>query len=156
MMMKAKYGPGGEFDSDWFASVFVVLSITFLQLCGRRPPMPMPPADPPPPPEVPPPEEMPPSRPGWRPVQRGGRRIRKSRQEVTQVPVQIPETRTMHSWATWQREFTRPRFEVSVLMPCTADPTLAPTPPSVEPTLVVPDRQSPGLFGPRSPRGSFR
>jgi hypothetical protein len=35
-----------------------------------------------------------------------------------------------------------------------ADPTLAPSPPSVEPTLLVLDRGSPGLFGPRSPRDS--
>jgi hypothetical protein len=31
---------------------------------------------------------------------------------------------------------------------------MAPTPPSHEPTLIVPDRGSPGLFGPRSPRDS--
>jgi hypothetical protein len=35
-----------------------------------------------------------------------------------------------------------------------ADPNLAPTPPSHEPTLLVPDSTSPGLFGPRSPRDS--
>jgi len=33
---------------------------------------------------------------------------------------------------------------------CIADRT-AVTPPSVEPTLAVPGRQSPGLFGPRTP-----
>ncbi|KAJ7790543.1 hypothetical protein B0H14DRAFT_2939289, partial [Mycena olivaceomarginata] len=31
-------------------------------------------------------------------------------------------------------------------------PNIAPTPPSVEPILLVPDSASPGLFGPRSPR----
>lgn len=36
-----------------------------------------------------------------------------------------------------------------------ADPHLVPTPPSVEPTLIVPERGSPGLFGPRSPRSSY-
>ena len=35
-----------------------------------------------------------------------------------------------------------------------ANPALAPTPPSVEPALLVPARGSPGLFGPRSPRDS--
>ena len=41
-------------------------------------------------------------------------------------------------------------------VPYAANPALAPTPPSVEPHLLVPDRGSPGLFGPRSPRDSFR
>ncbi|KAJ7359529.1 hypothetical protein DFH08DRAFT_846297 [Mycena albidolilacea] len=34
------------------------------------------------------------------------------------------------------------------------DPNLAPTPPSIEPPLLVPDSASPGLFGPRSPRNN--
>ncbi|KAE9384437.1 hypothetical protein BT96DRAFT_653771 [Gymnopus androsaceus JB14] len=45
-----------------------------------------------------------------------------------------PRTQVTGSWATWQ-----------------PDPNLAPTTASVEPTLLVPDRGSPGLFGPRSP-----
>ena len=42
----------------------------------------------------------------------------------------------------------------NVFSPLSADPQLAPTPPSVEPTLLVPNRGSPGLFGPRTPRSS--
>ena len=36
-----------------------------------------------------------------------------------------------------------------------ADPDVVLTPPSVEPTLMVPDRSSPGLFGPRTPSSSI-
>ncbi|KAG6330770.1 hypothetical protein ID866_8320 [Astraeus odoratus] len=127
MMMRAKYSPGGEFvDPEW------------------RPTMPagpdMPPPPPPPPDVPPPPDEPPHVRPGWRPVpQRSTRRIRKRGPEPPPAPEPVPEPRITHSWATWH-----------------PNPALAPTPPSIEPTLVVPDRQSPGLFGPRSPRGSFR
>ena len=48
------------------------------------------------------------------------------------------------------------RTHFELLMDLAAHPHLAPTPPSVEPTLLVPDRGSPGLFGPRSPRDSYR
>ena len=56
------------------------------------------------------------------------------------------------SWATWQREFEQSyvRFRLRRLVLVAADPTSVPTPPSVEPTLLVPDRGSPGLFGPRT------
>ncbi|KAF8556599.1 hypothetical protein OG21DRAFT_1482945 [Imleria badia] len=123
MMMKSKYGPGGEFDPEW------------------KPPMaPGAPPPPPPPPDVPPPhEDMPQPRPAWRTVQpRLSRRSRK-RPDVAPAPEPVPEPRQAHSWVTWQ-----------------PNPALAPTPPSVEPTLLVPDRGSPGLFGPRSPRDSYR
>jgi hypothetical protein len=36
-----------------------------------------------------------------------------------------------------------------------ADPDVLLTPLSVEPTLMVPDRSSPGLFGPRTPESSI-
>ena len=36
-----------------------------------------------------------------------------------------------------------------------ADPDVVLTPPSVEPTLMVPDRLSPGLFGPVTPTSSM-
>ncbi|OAX31810.1 hypothetical protein K503DRAFT_870477 [Rhizopogon vinicolor AM-OR11-026] len=125
MMMKAKYGPGGEFDPEW------------------KPAMPGPggPDVPPPPePPAPPPEEHMPSRPAWRTVPRGTRRIRKPRPDQPPPPEPAPEPtrQPMHSWITWQ-----------------PNPALAPTPPSIEPTLLVPTG-SPGLFGPRSPRGSFQ
>ncbi|KAG9313810.1 hypothetical protein JVU11DRAFT_6171 [Chiua virens] len=120
MMMKSKYGPGGEFDPDW------------------KPPMAPGPAPPPaPPPDAPPPpEEMPIPRPAWRTLPtRGSRRSRKSTVPPPPPPQEPPR---QHSWVTWQ-----------------PNPALAPTPPSVEPTLLVPDRGSPGLFGPRSPRDSL-
>ncbi|KAI6126668.1 hypothetical protein F5141DRAFT_1248011, partial [Pisolithus sp. B1] len=129
ILMRAKYSPGGEFHGgDW-----------------QPPPMgggPPPGAPPQPPPDMPSaPEEPPhPIRHGWRPVDpRPTRRIRKRQAQPPQAEPDIPSPRHTQSWATW--------------LP---NPAMAPTPPSVEPTLVVPDRQSPGLFGPRSPRGSFR
>ena len=36
-----------------------------------------------------------------------------------------------------------------------ADPDTVPTPSSVEPTLLIPERSSPGLFGPRTPESSI-
>ncbi|KAG2366333.1 hypothetical protein BDR07DRAFT_1480198 [Suillus spraguei] len=125
MMMKAKYGPGGEFDPDW------------------KPPMPGPGGpDVPPPPEAPPPppEEPGPARPAWRTLPRSTRRIRKPRpdQPPPPEPGPAPIRQPVHSWVTWH-----------------PNPALAPTPPSIEPNLIVPDQGSPGLFGPRSPR-SYR
>jgi hypothetical protein len=126
MMMKAKYGPGGEFDPDW------------------KPPMPGAggPDPPPPPPEAPPPppEEPGPTRPAWRTLPRSTRRIRKQRpdQPPPPEPGPAPMRQPVHSWVTWH-----------------PNPALAPTPPSIEPNLIVPDQGSPGLFGPRSPR-SYR
>ncbi|KAF8892921.1 hypothetical protein BD779DRAFT_1467989 [Infundibulicybe gibba] len=117
LCMKSKYGPGGEFDSEW------------------KPPAPAgPPDDPPPEPPMPP--EPSTARPGWRRVpQRSSRR--KQREPPPPPPPQPDPRRQIASWATWQ-----------------PDPGHRPTPPSVEPTLLVPDRGSPGLFGPRSPPGS--
>ncbi|KAG2347113.1 hypothetical protein BDR05DRAFT_987725 [Suillus weaverae] len=125
MMMKAKYGPGGEFDPDW------------------KPPMPGPGGpDAPPPPEAPPPppDEPGPARPAWRTIPRNTRRIRKPRpdQPPPPEPGPAPMRQPVHSWVTWH-----------------PNPALAPTPPSIEPNLIVPDQGSPGLFGPRSPR-SYR
>ncbi|KAG1752144.1 hypothetical protein EDB19DRAFT_1094104 [Suillus lakei] len=126
MMMKAKYGPGGEFDPDW------------------KPPMPGPGGpDAPPPPEAPPPppDEPGPARPAWRTLPRNTRRIRKPRpdQPPPPEPGPAPMRQPVHSWVTWH-----------------PNPALAPTPPSIEPNLIVPDQGSPGLFGPRSPRSSYR
>ncbi|KAJ7326494.1 hypothetical protein DFH08DRAFT_710639 [Mycena albidolilacea] len=122
LCMKAKYGPGGEFEPDW------------------KPPPGAPggpPLDPGPPP---PPPDLPQAKPGWRTVtQRPAPRKAKNK-NAGPPPAAPPASDPRHqvrSWATWQ-----------------PDPNLAPTPPSVEPTLLVPDSTSPGLFGPRSPRGS--
>lgn len=107
MMMKSKYGPGGEFDPEWFVFLFSSpLSIAYSRY--RKPPMatgPQPPGPPPPPPDAPPPpEEMPIPRPAWRTVpQRSTRRSRKRQDPVPPPPP--PEPRQVHSWVTWQRKF---------------------------------------------------
>ncbi|KAG2130063.1 hypothetical protein BD769DRAFT_1453493 [Suillus cothurnatus] len=108
MMMKAKYGPGGEFDPDW------------------KPPMPG--------------AEPGPTCPAWHTLLRSTRRIRKQRPDQPPPPESgpAPMRQPIHSWVTWH-----------------PNPALAPTPPSIEPNLIVPDQGSPGLFGPRSPR-SYR
>ncbi|KAI6123473.1 hypothetical protein EDD16DRAFT_652697 [Pisolithus croceorrhizus] len=104
-------------------------------------------AQPKPPPDTPPvPEETPhPIQRGWRPVDpQPTRRVRKQRQApLPQGEPGIATPRHTQSSATWQWH---------------PDPARAPTPPSVEPTLVVPHRgaSSESLFGPHSPRGSFR
>ncbi|KAG2353621.1 hypothetical protein BDR07DRAFT_1495937 [Suillus spraguei] len=49
-------------------------------------------------------------------------------------PDLAPMRQSVHSWVTWH-----------------PNPALAPTPPSIELNLIVPDEGSPGLFGPRSP-----
>ncbi|KAK7042437.1 hypothetical protein R3P38DRAFT_2511174, partial [Favolaschia claudopus] len=128
LCMKAKYGPGGEFEPDW------------------KPPPGAPggpPVDPGPPP---PPPELPQAKPGWRTVNQRPAVPRKQKKKDA-VPPPPPAAaggmpgpdprRQVQSWATWQ-----------------PDPNLAPTPPSHEPTLLVPESTSPGLFGPRSPRES--
>ncbi|KAF9557793.1 hypothetical protein CPC08DRAFT_764341 [Agrocybe pediades] len=131
LCMKAKYGPGGEYEPDW------------------KPPGP--PAPPPvPPPEVPPevPPTMPPVKPAWRTVHPRPKKKKKSEQQQpvasTSAPVppaMTPDLRRQlaQSWATWQ-----------------PDRNAQMTPPSIEPTLIVPGRETPGLFGPRTPTGSFR
>ncbi|KAF8153251.1 hypothetical protein B0H34DRAFT_722842 [Crassisporium funariophilum] len=150
LCIKSKYGPGGEYEPDW------------------KPPGP--PPGPPPPPDVLPPhpdpsEGPPPIKPAWR---THNPRLKKKKKDV-QVPpaastsAQMPQAGPAHmmvppggylhpqqqqqqgdvrrqltsSWATWQPE----RGNM--------------TPPSVEPTLVVPGRSSPGLFGPRTPTSSM-
>ncbi|KAI6038622.1 hypothetical protein EDC04DRAFT_1927411 [Pisolithus marmoratus] len=129
IFMRSKYVPGGEFHGDWQPP----------PLGGGLPPD-MPPQ---PPPDGPPVHEQAPPhiRPGWRPVDpRPTRRIRKQRPPPQpQAEHDIGPSRHTQSWATWQ-----------------PNPAMRPSPPSVEPTLVVPDHQSPGLFGPRSSRGSLR
>ncbi|KAL4072252.1 hypothetical protein J3A83DRAFT_4240397 [Scleroderma citrinum] len=129
MMMKSKYGPGGEFDPDW------------------HPPMP------PPPPDAPsaqvrqrsvPQRRDDDSNPDWQsdvPPHPRLNGILSGSPLPSPSPPPPPESasepRYTESWATWH-----------------PNPALSPTPPSIEPSL-LPDRQSPGLFGPRSPRGSF-
>ncbi|KAJ8700743.1 hypothetical protein PTI98_003741 [Pleurotus ostreatus] len=133
LCVQSKYGPGGEYEPEW-----------------KPPAPPGPPADAPPP-EPPMPPEMPPAaKPGWRFTHRARPRRKKEQAPAPPPPgpsaMQMPPgmdprmdpRRQVQSWATWQ-----------------PDPHLVPTPPSVEPTLIVPERGSPGLFGPRSPRSSY-
>ncbi|EMD36982.1 hypothetical protein CERSUDRAFT_95250 [Gelatoporia subvermispora B] len=133
MCMKAKYGPGGEFDPDWRPSTGP---------CATAPEAAAPEAP------APPPEEPPaPARPGWRTVPRmrgRGRRSQSAAPEMPPAPAPAPPPPQprppVASWATWQ-----------------IDPQHAPSPPEggITPTLLVPEQPSPGLFGPRSPRGSI-
>lgn len=105
MMMKSKYGPGGEFDPDWFVVPFSS-PLTVTHKHYRKPPMvPGPPPPPPPPPDAPPPpEDMPQARPAWRTIPSRSRRIRKRPDAPPPVePVLGP--RQFDSWATWQRKF---------------------------------------------------
>ena len=108
MMMKSKYGPGGEFDPEWFDDPFSFPLSVVAHKHNRKPPMApaVPPAAPPPPDVPPPPEDMPQARPAWRTVpQRGTRRIRK-RQDAPPPPEPMPEPRQVGSWVAWQREFS--------------------------------------------------
>ncbi|EGO01064.1 hypothetical protein SERLA73DRAFT_151625 [Serpula lacrymans var. lacrymans S7.3] len=105
-----------------------------------KPPATGPPADAPPPEPPAPPEEPAPARPAWRTVTQRTRKIRKRQEAAPPAQPPAPDPRQqVTSWATWH-----------------PDPALAPTPPSIEANLIVPDRGSPGLFGPRSPRDSYR
>ncbi|OCH94563.1 hypothetical protein OBBRIDRAFT_99183 [Obba rivulosa] len=134
MCMKAKYGPGGEFDPDWRPSTGP---------CAAAPEASAPEA-PAPPPE----EPQQPVRPGWRTVPtRLGRRSRRSQSAAppdpgpsAPPPPPAQPRPPISSWATWQ-----------------VDPGLVPSPPEggITPMLLVPEQPSPGLFGPRSPRGSI-
>ncbi|KAF9530522.1 hypothetical protein CPB83DRAFT_165178 [Crepidotus variabilis] len=131
LSMKAKYGPGGEYEPDW-----------------RPQPPPGPPADMPPPP--PPEPGVPPTaKPGWRTVHQKPKKKKKGAEQpapstsAPPPPQHFVQQQTYHggdvrrqltgSWTTWQPDRN------------------AVTPPSVEPTLMVPGRESPGLFGPRTP-----
>lgn len=130
MMMKAKYSPGGDFCRDLQPPSM-----------GGDPPSDVPRPPPSLPDDPPVPEDTPhPIHAGWRPVdQWSTRRIRKQRKAPPpQTEPDIPPQGYAQSWATWF-----------------PSPDMAPSPPSVEAVLVVPRPQSPGLFGPRSPR-SFR
>ncbi|KAF8876849.1 hypothetical protein BD779DRAFT_131950 [Infundibulicybe gibba] len=100
------------------------------------------PRGPPPPPPPPPasePPDLPQAKPAWRSVSR--KKKKKKPATVPPPPPQAPNPASRSdfpSWASWQ-----------------PDPNFAPSPPIAEPTLLVPERGSPGLFGPRSPRSSF-
>ncbi|KAI3615275.1 hypothetical protein WG66_003436 [Moniliophthora roreri] len=118
LCIRSKYGPGGEFEPDWKPAP------------GQPggPPVDEPPA---PPPEPPAPPEIPAARPGWRNVY--PRASRKKKKEAAaaaaaaSAPPPQPDPRAQtRSWATWQ-----------------PDPHFVPTPPSVEPTLLVPEASSP-------------
>ncbi|KAF8579981.1 hypothetical protein K439DRAFT_1358317 [Ramaria rubella] len=135
MCMRSKYGPGGEFDPDWWDC----------------PPPPGGPGGPPPPgggPFPPMPEEqpIPAAKPAWRNVgppqppklSKRQRRQQKEAEEAAAGPSGAPADPRIASWATWQ-----------------PNPQWAPTPASQEAELVAPERGPPGLFGPRSPRDSF-
>ncbi|KAF9255250.1 hypothetical protein L218DRAFT_884584 [Marasmius fiardii PR-910] len=131
LCIRSKYGPGGEFEGDWRPAPG--------QPGG-------PPLDPPaPPPEAPaPPPEPPVARPAWRNVY--PRRSRKKKEAAAAAPAADPQSSQLPQ--------TNPRAQAQSWVQWQPDPMFAPTPPSHEPTLIVPEASSPGLFGPRSPRSS--
>lgn len=123
--VKSKYVPGGEFESEWKGPMGAP---------GMPPTGPPPDAGPPPPPP-----DIPMARPAWRTVStRTSKKKKRDAVPPPPAPVAQPDPRQqVRSWATWQ-----------------PDPNLAPSPSSYEhPTLAAP-AESPGLFGPRSPRSS--
>lgn len=127
-----------------------------------------------PPGDGPPPGGMP-QKPGsaWRPVHPQPKRRKKGKgggetgPSMPPPPPVPPQMATQHfppsggfdprqqlagSWATWQRKssFSYKVERTTLINGLLANRELV-TPPSVEPTLMVPGRQSPGLFGPRTP-----
>ncbi|KAF8180094.1 hypothetical protein BJ912DRAFT_855396, partial [Pholiota molesta] len=133
LCMKSKYGPGGEYEPDW------------------KPPGPPPPPDMPMMPEVPDMPEHPTHRPsGWRPVHTRPKKKKKvptqpAAPSTSAIPIAMHapppsgydlRQQLTGSWVAWH-----------------PDPNVQLTPPSVEPTLMVPGG-SPGLFGPKTPSNS--
>ncbi|KAF9045020.1 hypothetical protein BJ165DRAFT_1527954 [Panaeolus papilionaceus] len=121
MMMKAKFGHGGEYQPNW------------------HPPQPQ--AIEPPPMEMPPPLEEPlaPARPGWRTVhKKPERRVRTTPKALmpppaAAAPVPEPVKQEAPAWAQW-----RP------------NPLLAPTPVAAQVAPATPPPRG-GLFGPSTP-----
>ncbi|KAJ7130233.1 hypothetical protein C8R44DRAFT_613736 [Mycena epipterygia] len=112
LCMKAKYGPGGEFEPDW------------------KPPPGAPggpPLDVPPPP---PPPDLPQARPGWRTVtQRPTARKPKKKDAAPPPQAHGPDPRRqVQSWATWQPDPamvpTPPSVEATLLVPDSTSPGL--------------------------------
>lgn len=140
--VKSKYIPGGEFEPDWKGPVGAP---------GMPPTGPPPDAGPPPPPP-----EVHAARPAWRTVSTRTSKKKKKDQMPAAPPVAQPDPRQqVRSWATWQRElFVLSELTLGANDALAADPNLAPSPSSFDnPTLAAP-AESPGLFGPRSPRSS--
>ncbi|THU97483.1 hypothetical protein K435DRAFT_796435 [Dendrothele bispora CBS 962.96] len=134
---------GGEFEGDW----------------EPAPGMPggLPVEEPPPSPEPPAPEVSQ-AIPEWGEVTQG---LRERRREEAPPPLDLPPPpgfapsnveprRQVHSWATWQPtpdfQPSPPSHEPTLLIPgpsSPADPGLQPSPPSHEPTFLVSDQISP-------------
>lgn len=130
LTLRSKYGPGGEFDPEWEPDP---ARYGGPRPPGGGPPGPRPPGDQAPPEAPPPPPE--PARPAWRTIQQ---RPRKKKAKEPPPPPPEPEPRPpVASWAKWE-----------------PDNRFVPTPATTEAQLLVPPRGPPGLFGPRTPRGS--
>lgn len=143
LFMKSKWGPGGEFEPDWK-------------------PANAPPHDQGPPPQGPPPEDAPPEgppptvRPGWRqPPKKGGKK-RRERQAAAASTHAAMEQQFQQTYAgptdTLPRRpvMTSPRDQVQSWHAWYPDPSQRPSTPgsdAPQPTLQVPHRRSPGIFG---------
>lgn len=130
LLVRSKYEHGGEFAGDMPA------------------PQPAAAEAPPPPPAA----EQPPVRPGWRTVPMRGKKTK--RRDQPPVPPPAPTMPPYPAGPAHMHPGPDPRHQVTSWPLWQPDPGLVPTPPSVQPTLLVPQAGSPGLFGPRSPRGS--
>ncbi|KAJ6591058.1 hypothetical protein DFH09DRAFT_907946 [Mycena vulgaris] len=112
LCMKAKYGPGGEFEPDW------------------KPPPGAPGGPPLDPPAPPAPPELPQAKPGWRTVtQRPAPRKQKKKDAAPPPAAPNPDPRRqVNSWATWQpdpnMQPTPTSHEATLLVPDSASPGL--------------------------------
>ena len=133
--MKSRYGPGGEFEPDWY----VLLSFTYFKSQKKcrtppgQPPAHQPPTDPPNPPMPPMPEltDPPIARPAWRiyhPRKRKKKEPKASGSATTVQPQQAgpshmgPSPMDRHlrqqvaSWSTWHRKFIRRVIDISIFI----------------------------------------
>jgi hypothetical protein len=124
LCMKSKYGPGGEYEPDWYVllyfSSFLGVSHTFsCRTPPGEPPGPQPPTEPPIPP-IPEPTDPPFVRPAWRLYHPRKKRKKEPKAPVHATSVQPPQARPSHmgpspmdrhlrqqvaSWNTWRRKF---------------------------------------------------
>ncbi|KAJ7164925.1 hypothetical protein C8R46DRAFT_888908, partial [Mycena filopes] len=110
LCMKAKYGPGGEFEPDW------------------KPPPGGPGGPPLDPGPAPPPPELPQAKPGWRTVRPAQPRKQKKKDAAAQSHTATAPDPRHQSWATWQpdpRNVPTPQSqEATLLVPGSSSPGL--------------------------------
>ena len=129
MCMRSKYGPGGEFDPDWYDCLSrFVLGLSHVCIPARKPDVGPCARGPPPPPGGPLPplaeEQPPPVKPAWRNVpppappklSKRQRRLQREAEEAAARAATPADTRTIASWSTWQREYLILLFRMVVYL----------------------------------------